>query len=56
MIQVLIVDDEVHCAEGVKSAIDWKMIQVTGVFTAYSMKQAQAVMEAERIDIIISDV
>ncbi len=56
MIQVLIVDDEVHCAEGVKSQVDWKMLGISGVFTAYSMKQAQAVMEKESIDIVISDV
>lgn len=56
MIQVLVVDDEVHCAEGVKSALDWKALGVTGVFTAYSMKQAQAVVQKENIDIVISDV
>ena len=56
MIQVLIVDDEVHCAEGVKTQIDWKMLGISGVFTAYSMKQALAVMEKECIDIVISDV
>lgn len=56
MIQVLIVDDEVHCAEGVKSQADWKMLGISGVFTAYSMKQAQAVLEKESIDIVISDV
>lgn len=56
MMQMLIVDDEVHCAEGVKSQADWKSLGITGVFTAYSMKQAQAVMEEKSIDIVISDV
>lgn len=56
MIQVLIVDDEIHCAEGVKCAIDWAALGVDNVFTAYSMTQAQKIIIGESIDIIISDV
>ena len=55
-IQVLVVDDEIHCAEGVKCAIDWNLIGVDNVFTAYSMGQAQRIMYNEDIHIIISDV
>ena len=56
MIQILVVDDEVHCAEGVKAAVDWSVLGVGNVFTAYSMGQAQKVMEKEKIDIVFSDV
>lgn len=56
MIQLLIVDDEIHSAEGVKQAIDWSAMGVDAVFTAYSMAQAQEVMLHEDIHIIITDV
>ena len=56
MIQALVVDDEIHCAEGVKCAIDWKALGVTQVYTAYSMAQAQKVFQEEEIHILISDV
>ena len=56
MVQLLIVDDEIHSADGVKQAIDWETIGVDAVFTAYSMAQAQKVMLNEDIHIIISDV
>lgn len=54
--QVLVVDDEYHCVEGVLYAIDWKFIGVSRVFPAYSMAQAQEIMEKEEIHIVISDV
>lgn len=56
MIQVLIVDDEVLCAEGVKCTVDWKKLGVDKVYTAYSMKQAQKVFEEQEIHIILCDV
>ena len=45
MISVLIVDDEVLCAEGVKCSTDWNALEVDQVYTAYSMKQAIKVLE-----------
>ncbi len=56
MIQVLIVDDEIHCAEGVKCSVDWEALGVTQVFTAYNMKQAQAIIQEQTIHIILCDV
>lgn len=56
MIQVLIVDDEVHCAEGAKCAVNWNELGVDHVFTAYSMKQAQKVFQEQEIHIILCDV
>ncbi|MGL5435663.1 MAG: response regulator transcription factor [Lachnospiraceae bacterium] len=56
MVRLLIVDDEIHSAEGVKCAIDWESIGVTGIFTAYSMAQAQNVVEREQIDLLITDI
>lgn len=56
MIQLLIVDDEIHCAEGVKHAINWEEIGVDRVYTSYSMLQAQKIIQNEEIDILITDV
>ena len=56
MISVLIVDDEVLCAEGVKCSTDWNALEVNQVYTAYSMKQAIKVLEANDVDIILTDV
>ena len=56
MIQVLIVDDEIHCAEGVKCTMDWEKLGVMQIFTAYSLKQAQKVFQQQQIHIILCDV
>lgn len=56
MMNVLIVDDEVHCAEGVKCAVNWAEIGVDEVYTAYSMKQAQEMLDTHEIQIILCDV
>ena len=56
MISVLIVDDEVLCAEGVKCSTDWNALEVDQVYTAYSMKQAIKVLEEYDVDIILTDV
>ncbi|MDO5425398.1 MAG: response regulator [Eubacteriales bacterium] len=56
MISVLIVDDEVHCAEGVRCSTDWESLGVDQVFTAYSMKQAIRVLEEHEIEIVLTDV
>ncbi len=56
MIHVLVVDDEIHCVEGVLYAIDWRSIGVDHVFTAYSMGQAQDIFLREAVHIVICDV
>ena len=56
MIHVLVVDDEIHCVEGVLYAIDWRCMGVEQVFTAYSMGQAQELFQKEEVHIVICDV
>lgn len=56
MINLLVVDDEIHSAQGVKQAIAWNTIGVDHVYTAYSMAQAQKIMIDNEIHIIITDV
>ena len=56
MIHVLIVDDEVYCADGVKYLLDWKKLKVDEVYTAYSVKQAKQVFAQHEINIVLCDI
>ncbi|WP_419875410.1 response regulator [Candidatus Pristimantibacillus sp. PTI5] len=54
--QMLLVDDEVHAIEGVKSDLDLNKLAISGLFTANSMKKAMDIFERENIDIMICDI
>lgn len=54
--QMLLVDDEVHAIEGVKSDLDLNKLGIKGLFTANSMRQAKDIFEREIIDIMICDI
>lgn len=54
--QMLLVDDEVHAIEGVKSDLDLDKLEITELFTANSVKQAKDVFNREIIDIMICDI
>ncbi len=56
MYSILIVDDEIRAVRGVLASIDWPMIQIDQPFTAYSMKQAKAVLSEQDVDILICDI
>ncbi|MFK4302845.1 MULTISPECIES: response regulator [unclassified Paenibacillus] len=56
MYQILIVDDEIHAVEGIRSGIDWDKLGITAVFTAYTVKQAKELFEREHIDIMLCDI
>lgn len=56
MLQVLIVDDEIHAIEGIRTGVDWKKLGVTSVFTALTVKQAKELFKNERIDIMLCDI
>lgn len=55
-IQLLLVDDEIHAIEGVKSDLNTKELGISCLFTAYNMKQAKALIEREHIDIMLCDI
>lgn len=55
-ISLLIVDDDIHAVEGIKTTTNWAGLGVAGVFTAYSMKQAQRVLTDNHIDIMLCDI
>ena len=54
--RLLLVDDEIHAIEGVKSDLDMDKLQISELFTALNLKQAQAVFQREKIDIMLCDI
>lgn len=56
MYKVIIVDDEMLAVEGIKCAINWEMLRVSSVFTAYNIRQAKEVFEKENIDVLLCDI
>lgn len=56
MLQLLIVDDEQHAVEGVRSGVDWGSLGITEVFTAMTVRQAKERFEQDRIDIMLCDI
>ncbi|MEW9701062.1 response regulator [Paenibacillus sp. SI8] len=56
MIQLLIVDDEVHVVERLCSTINWASLGIEQVFKAYSGQEALELLEQISIDIVITDI
>ncbi|CAN7387457.1 response regulator [Paenibacillus sp. LjRoot153] len=54
--QLLLVDDEVHAIEGVKSDLDMNKLGITALFTAFNIRQAKDIFEKETIDILLCDI
>ncbi|MDQ0897723.1 response regulator [Paenibacillus sp. V4I7] len=54
--QMLLVDDEIHAIEGVKSDLDLNKLGITGLFTAYNIRQAKEILDKEIIDILLCDI
>jgi len=53
---LLLVDDEEYMIESIKKNVDWKDFGIDAVYTAFSVKQAQMIMEMADVDVIISDI
>ncbi len=53
---ILIVDDQPEVVSGVISGVNWKHLNIDGVFHAYSVKDAKLVFEEEEIDILLCDI
>lgn len=56
MLQLLIVDDEKHAVEGIRSGVDWNRLGITAVFSAMTVKQAKELFDQEKIDIMLCDI
>lgn len=54
--QLLIVDDEILLVESLKSDIQWDILGISAVFTAYNIRQAKEIYEMEHIDIMLCDI
>ncbi|MHA6483304.1 response regulator [Paenibacillus sp. strain BS8-2] len=54
--QVLLVDDEVHAIEGVKSDLDLGKLGISRLFTAVNIRQAKDIFEQEDIQILLCDI
>ncbi len=53
---VLIVDDEPHVLEGLKSMIDWEYLQCHEIYFAESSEDAHKILIENKIDILITDI
>ncbi|MGG6310538.1 response regulator [Paenibacillus macerans] len=56
MINLLIVDDELHLVDSLVETIDWREAGIGEVRKAYSGSEALQVMNTEPIDIVITDI
>jgi len=54
--QMILVDDEVHAIEGVKSDLNLGKLGISRLFTANNMKQAKEIFDSEDIDIMLCDI
>lgn len=56
MYSLLLVDDERTILNGLAYNIDWEETGFTGVYKAYSAKEALEILEKYRIDVVVSDI
>lgn len=56
MNHLLIVDDEILIVNAIRSQYDWERLNISQVYTAYSVSQAIEVLEKERVDVMICDI
>ena len=53
---ILLVDDEIYAVEAIREMVDWNALDISEVSVAYSMRQAQRVLEEKSVDILLSDI
>lgn len=53
---ILLVDDEIYAIEAIREMVDWEALGITNIYAAYSMKQAQQILEEKHVDILLSDI
>ncbi|MFB9330871.1 helix-turn-helix domain-containing protein [Paenibacillus aurantiacus] len=56
MLQLLIVDDEVHAVRGIRAGVQWEELGFSGIHEAYNIRQAKEIFSAHKIDILICDI
>lgn len=53
---VLIVDDEVHSIRGVQAGVNWDKFNISNVYTAHNLTQAQEVFLNNQVDLLLCDI
>jgi two-component system, response regulator YesN len=56
MSSVLIVDDEAYAVAGIKAALDWGVLGVDELFTAFNVVQAREILEYRKVEIVLCDI
>lgn len=56
MVRLLIIDDEVIIANGIRSSVEWDQLGISGVHVAYSIRQAKEIFASHQVDIMICDI
>lgn len=53
---IIVVDDEFYIVQGLVKTTNWESLGIENVYSAYSVKQAQKIMETNQIDILLTDI
>lgn len=53
---VLLVDDEIYSIRGVQAGVDWEEHNISAVYTAQNLRQAQEVFLSRKVDLLICDI
>ncbi|MGI6334113.1 MAG: response regulator transcription factor [Saccharofermentanales bacterium] len=53
---ILIVDDEYLVIEEIVSSVNWDRLDITGIFTAGSLKQALTILKQQPVDLVLCDI
>jgi two-component system response regulator YesN len=56
MINLLIVDDEIHLVDSLADTIDWQEAGINQVYKAYSGIEALQIMSTVQVDILVTDI
>jgi two-component system response regulator YesN len=54
--EILLVDDEIHAVEGVRADLDMDKLNISALYTAYNIRQAKEIFDANHIDILLCDI
>lgn len=56
MLTMLVVDDEIYALKGITQGIDWSDLPFASILEADNVKTAMKLMEAQTVDLVISDI
>ncbi|CAN7373443.1 response regulator [Paenibacillus sp. LjRoot153] len=56
MLQLLVVDDEIHAVRGIKAGVEWDQLGFSRVHEAFNIRQAKEIFGTQKIDILLCDI